>query len=95
MDTSGDSFYLLSPERRSQAAFLDAAAASSAAAADSGMQVLPYGPVPRGPPAGLGPTAANASVAPTGEGQPSTAFGVHFFESEAEKDSSESNLAQL
>ena len=44
MDTSGDSFYPSSPERRAQAILTDATAASSAAVVDNGLLVLPYGP---------------------------------------------------
>ena len=82
MDTSGDSFYPSSPERRAQAVLMDATAASSVAVADPGMH-----PVPRGQPTRLGPITAGALVT-AGEGQPSAAFRAqrHLFEAEAEKD---------
>ncbi len=77
MDTTGDSFYPM-----------DAAFASSAAAADPGFQVFPRGPAPRGPPARLGLAAAIVPAAPLGEGQPSAVFGIQrrLYEAEVEKD---------
>ena len=88
MNTSGDSFYPSSPERRAQAILPDAAAASSAARTDQELHVFPYGPVPRGQPARLGPITGGAPIAVIGEGQPSAAFGVQrrLLEAEAEKD---------
>ena len=81
MDTDAGTFYPTSPERKAQAVLVDAAAASSAAIADQGTRVSPYGPVPRG-------TLGRPGPASKGEGQPSATFGVQqrLFESEVEKD---------
>ncbi len=97
MDASGDSFYPSSPERRAQAILMDAAAASSVAVVDHGMQVLPYGPVPRGQPTRLGPITAGAPNAIAGEGQPSAVFGVQrrLYEAEAEQDNLRIQLSSV
>ena len=81
MDADAGTFYPTSPERKAQAVLVDAAAASSAAIADQGTHVTPYGPIPRG-------TLGRPGPATKGEGQPSATFGVQqrLFESEVEKD---------
>ena len=96
MDTTGDSFYPSSPERRAQAILMDATAASSAAVVDIGLPVLPYGPVPRGQPTRLGPITAGALVI-AGEAQLSAVIGVQrrLFEAEAEKDSLRIQLSSV
>ena len=96
MDTTDGSFYPSSPERRAQAALADAQAASSAAVVDTGLLVLPYGPVPRGQPQRLGPITGGALVV-AGEAQPSAVHGVQrrLFEAEAEKDSLRIQLSSV
>ena len=96
MDTTGDSFYPSSPERRAQAILMDATAASSAAVVNNGLLVLPYGPVPRGQPTSLGQITAGALVT-TGEAQPSAVIGVQrrLLEAEAEKDSLRIQLSSV
>ena len=90
MDTDVGSFYPSSPERRAQVALLDAAAASSAAPADQGLHVSPYGPVLRGSAVRLGPASQ-------GEVQPSAVFGVQrrLLEAEAEKDNLRIQLSSV